>query len=112
MADEDKKPESTSDAVPKVSRDQITIDRPKQTEILNLEHQEISDWYEKVRFRRKLLGGISEEDVWKKLEELNGMFEAALRAERIRYDALLEQQKEAGDRSRGDKDPKKGSWAL
>lgn len=57
----------------------------------------IVPWLQKVRFRKCLFGGVSEADVWKKLEELNAMYETALAAERARYDALLEAQKKAGD---------------
>lgn len=57
----------------------------------------IVPWLQKVRFRKCLFGGVSEADVWKKLEELNAMYETALAAERARYDALLDAQKKAGD---------------
>ncbi|HZJ99428.1 MAG TPA: hypothetical protein VFC79_05460 [Tissierellaceae bacterium] len=62
-------------------------------QVLNREHEEIVDWLEKVEFNKQFIGGVDEQDVWKKIHELNKMYEAALRAERIRYDALLEQQK-------------------
>ena len=57
----------------------------------------IVPWLQKVRFRKCLFGGVSEADVWKKVEELNAMYETALAAERARYDALLEAQQKAGD---------------
>lgn len=62
-------------------------------EVLNSEQEEIIDWLEKLNFRKQFLGGVDEQDVWKKIHELNIMYETALRAERIRYDALLEQEK-------------------
>lgn len=60
---------------------------------LNYEQNKILNWLKSVRFRRKLFGGISENDVWEKIEELNRMYDAALRAERARYDALLQQSR-------------------
>lgn len=51
----------------------------------------IAEWLEKLHFRRALFG-VSERDVWKKLDELNGMYQQLLLAERIRYDTLLEQR--------------------
>lgn len=60
---------------------------------LNYEQNKILNWLKSVRFRRKLFGGVSENDVWKKIEELNRMYDAALRAERARYDALLQQSR-------------------
>ena len=57
-------------------------------------------WLRQVHFKRKFFGGVNERDVWKKIEELNQMFNLALVAERARYDALL-QQREATRFSNG-----------
>ncbi|MCC8045521.1 MAG: hypothetical protein LIP12_08505 [Clostridiales bacterium] len=59
---------------------------------LNAEHQKMLDWLRTVKFKKTLFGGVKEADVWKKLEELNRLYEASLIAERARYDALLEEQ--------------------
>lgn len=66
---------------------------PSHFGALNLEEEKIIDWLEKIEFRKKRIGGVDEQDVWKKIHELNKMYQAALRAERIRYDALLEKEK-------------------
>lgn len=58
-------------------------------ECINREQQEILEWLRKVKFRKKLLGGVDEVQLWKKLEELYGLYANAIRAERARYDALL-----------------------
>ena len=52
----------------------------------------IIQWYKTVKFRKNLLGGVDEAAMWKKLEELYALYEAAIRAERTRYNVLLEQQ--------------------
>lgn len=57
----------------------------------------IVPWLRKVRFRKCLFGGVREEDVWKKMEELNNLYEAALVAEQARYDALLAAQQKVGE---------------
>lgn len=49
----------------------------------------IKDWFSKTKFKRKFLGGIDEADVWRKLKELDELYEEALRHERVRYDELL-----------------------
>ncbi|NLG25116.1 MAG: hypothetical protein GX558_07145 [Clostridiales bacterium] len=59
---------------------------------LNDAQKRIAQWLGSARFRRQLLGGVSERDVWKKIGELNEMYNAALFAERARYDALLEER--------------------
>lgn len=56
---------------------------------LNHEHERIQKWLKTVRFKRSLLGGVNEADVWKKIGELNSLYESALSAERARFDALL-----------------------
>lgn len=36
---------------------------------------EIAQWLKSVKFRRKAFGGVDETDVWKKIDELNRMYE-------------------------------------
>ena len=64
---------------------------------INSEQQNIVEWLKKVRFRKQLFGGVSEQDVWKKIDELNKLCNAALAAERIRYETLLKER--SGDES-------------
>lgn len=52
--------------------------------------KEILGWLKSVKFKKKLFGGVDEDDVLKKLEELNSLYEAALLSERTRYNTLLE----------------------
>ncbi|MDY4835104.1 MAG: hypothetical protein SO181_08190 [Frisingicoccus sp.] len=59
---------------------------------LNCEQERILKWLKQVRFRRALFGGVDESDLWKKIGELNSLYEDALFAERARYDALLEER--------------------
>ena len=54
------------------------------------QEQRIAGWLRKVKFRRKIFGGVSEQDVWKKITELNEMYRQALIAERARCDTLLQ----------------------
>ena len=60
---------------------------------LNHEQERIQRWLKQVRFKTTLIGGVEESDVWKKIAELNTLYEAALSAERARYDALLAAQR-------------------
>ncbi len=56
------------------------------------EQEAIIQWFRTVKFRKNLLGGVDEAAMWKKLEELYALYEAAICAERTRYNVLLEQQ--------------------
>ena len=69
--------------------------RPINTasEPLNHEQERIQKWLKQVRFKRTFFGGVDEADMWKKIAELNSLYEAALSAERARYDALLAQRR-------------------
>ena len=58
---------------------------------LNHEQERIQKWLKGVRFKKAFFGGVDEVDLWKKVGELNSLYEAALSAERARYDALLAQ---------------------
>ena len=57
------------------------------------EQEAIIQWFRTVKFRKNLLGGVDEASMWKKLEELYALYEAAIRAERTRYNVLLAEQK-------------------
>lgn len=71
-------------------------------EPLNHEQARIQEWLKQVSFKRVNFGGVEEADVWKKIAELNTLYEAALSAERARYDALLaERTGPAGQKGAG-----------
>ena len=72
-----------------------TRSRPSfgNAEPLNHEQERIKKWLKQVRFKRVFVGGVDEADMWKKIAELNSLYEAALSAERARYDALLAEYK-------------------
>lgn len=56
---------------------------------VNPEQEELLQWFKTVKFRRAALGGVDEADVWRKLDELNRLYEASIAAERTRYNTLL-----------------------
>ena len=55
---------------------------------LSLEEREIYEWLRDVKFQKSFLGGVDESDVWKKIQELNRMYEKALLVEKKRYETL------------------------
>ncbi len=75
-----------------ITHDKENSENPIQSERLNFEKESIKSWLEEVRFKKAFFGGVDEADVWKKIGELNSLYESALRAERARFDALLEER--------------------
>lgn len=71
--------------------------KPKSSDKLSREQKKIAQWLKQVKFRKTLFGGVSERDVWKKIGELNEMYNTALVAERARYDALLAEARDRAD---------------
>lgn len=65
------------------------LSQAQDMEALSQEQAQIRQWLKKVRFKKSLFGGVREVDVWKKIAELNSLYEAALAAERTRFDVLL-----------------------
>ena len=63
------------------------------------QEEKIANFLKKVKFRKRIFGGVSEKDVWTKIRELNDMYREALLAERIRYDTMIAEhdRKKAGD---------------
>lgn len=68
-----------------------------ETVPLNHAHEQMLRWLKKVRFRKSVFGGVSERDLWKKLGELNDLYDSAISAERARYDALLAAQQKSAE---------------
>ena len=67
----------------------IVKEKMKKEEVKNETVEDIIRWIRKLKFKKKLIGGVDEADVLKKIEELNMLYEKALLNERARYDALL-----------------------
>ncbi len=63
--------------------------KPTQKPPVNHVHAQILDWFRTTRFRHTLFGGVDEAHLLKKLGELNALYEAALTAERARYEGLM-----------------------
>lgn len=68
-----------------------------ENQVLNHEYEKLQNWFQTVKFRKVLFGGVDEVQLWKKLEELNKLYEAAVSAERARYDALIGEYKKKAD---------------
>ena len=64
---------------------------------VNLEHERLIEWLQTVKFKKTVVGGIDEVQMWKKLEELDQLYDAAIRAERARYNALLDTYKKTSN---------------
>ncbi len=59
---------------------------------LNARQARIQEWLKQVRFKKTLIGGVDEADVWKKIAELDDLYAQALEAERARCDALIQER--------------------
>lgn len=70
------------------------------------EQIEIAEFLKTLKFKKKLMG-VDEADVWKQLEKLNDLYQAAIAAERVRYNALLEERMKAVQTENGADDGKK-----
>ncbi len=55
----------------------------------NSEMDRVAAFLASVKFKKRVFGGLDPADVWKKIDELNSLYENAIVAERARYDLLL-----------------------
>lgn len=62
---------------------------------LSREQQKIARWLKKLKFHKGIFGGVRETEVWKRMNELNSLYEEALAAERARCDALIQEARES-----------------
>ena len=54
--------------------------------------EDIADFIEKMKFRKSLFGGVSENSVWKKIDDLNNEYKSVFDAQEVRYRTLLEER--------------------
>ena len=47
-------------------------------DMLDEKFKEIREWLSSVSFKKAKFGGVDEADVWKKIDELNSLYEKAL----------------------------------
>lgn len=54
--------------------------------------EDIADILKKLKFRKVLIGGVDESDVWKQLEQLQKEYQSAYDAQEEYYQALLDER--------------------
>ena len=54
--------------------------------------EEIAAYMKKMRFRKKLIGGVDEADVWKQLEKLHAEYLSAFDAQKEQTWALIKER--------------------
>lgn len=56
--------------------------------------EDIAELFKKLRFKKRLFGGVSEKDVWKKLENVQKEYRSAYEAQQNRYEGRLQERDE------------------
>ncbi|SFG07961.1 hypothetical protein [Oribacterium sp. WCC10] len=54
--------------------------------------EDIAEFIKEMRFRKSLFGGVDEQSVWKKIEDLNNEYKSVFDAQETRYRTLLEER--------------------
>lgn len=52
--------------------------------LLTAEEKEITEFLHNIKFKKTLFGGVDSVDVWRKIDELNNLYEKLLIAERAK----------------------------
>ncbi len=55
---------------------------------------DIAELFKTLRFRKQLIGGVSEMDVWKKLSKVQEEYRSAYEIQQERYEARLQERDE------------------
>ena len=50
---------------------------------------DIAEMFRRMKFRRKLIGGVDEQDVWRQLDAVQRAYRSAYEAQAVRYETLL-----------------------
>ncbi len=51
--------------------------------------EDIAEMFRRLKFRKKLFGGVEEQDVWKKLDDIQKAYRSAYEAQAVRYETIL-----------------------
>ena len=52
---------------------------------IRAEEAAVLEWIKTVKFKKVMFGGVDEKDVWKKIDELNGLYEKLIIAVRAEH---------------------------
>lgn len=63
------------------------------------EEDKIVAWLKEIKFQKQIVGGVKEQDVWKKIRELHLLYLEAIAAERVRYKTHLNELHAGSDQS-------------
>lgn len=59
-----------------------------------MESKEISSYLKSLKFKKKIIGGIDEEDVWKKIKKLDELYQKELDYMKKEYEEKLQKGEE------------------
>lgn len=52
--------------------------------------EDVARYIRKMRFRKRIIGGVDEADVWRNIEALHKEYEAVFLRQKLEYEKLLE----------------------
>lgn len=59
-----------------------------------MESKEISSYLKSLKFKKKIIGGIDEEDVWKKIKKLDELYQKELDYMKKEYEEKIQKGEE------------------
>lgn len=74
------------------------FDNQKEKNMSAKTMEDITELLKKLRFRKKLVGGVDESDVWRQLDMLQKEYRAAYEAQEERLCALIDERDDIIDR--------------
>ncbi|MCC8128059.1 MAG: hypothetical protein LIO92_11810 [Clostridiales bacterium] len=66
--------------------------------------EDIAEVFKTLKFKKALLGGVSEKDVWRQLDRLQKEYRSAYECQEERFGALLKEREEEIRRLKGGAD--------
>ena len=54
--------------------------------------EDIAEFIDKMKFQKSLFGGVNEQSVWKKIDDLNNEYKSVFDEQEIKYRTLLEER--------------------
>lgn len=67
--------------------------------------EDVARYIKRMKFRKRLFGGVDEADVWRQLEALHKEYEAVFTRQELKYETLLEEAYGGSTDPPGGEDP-------
>lgn len=66
------------------------------------ELEDVEEFLKQVNFKKQAIGGLSESDVWSKIQQISDLYAQAFKIQEAKYQAIIDEKNRELSRLRGE----------